>query len=303
MAVVGVGHFGSFHCCKIQSLPGADLRVVVDVDSDRAASAGARFGAQALTSIEDLAGRVDAAVVAVPTPEHHQVAARLLAAGLDLLVEKPLAASSEQAQHLCELAARRARCLQVGHLERFNPIVREAFARIREPRYVRLERLGPFPAQGVKADVVFELMTHDLDLLLQLNGSPVESIEAIGFSVASPWADLASARLRFADGMLAELASSRVHPQRKRHMSVLDADGLLEIDLDARCLWRRPRGEQAQACDPVSCSDGDPLLEQDRAFVYALANGRQPKVGPEAGAAAVALAERIVRSIESGARG
>ena len=298
IAVVGVGRFGSFHCGKIKSLPGVSLDAVVDLDPTRAGEAARRFGARALTRPGELAGRVQAAVVAVPTPEHHAVASELLRAGLDLLVEKPLAATSAQAAELVHLAETGKRFLQVGHLERFNPIVRAALPRIGTPRYVRYERLGPWPEQDVRTDVVLELMTHDLDLLLQLTQAPLVSISATGHCVASPYLDLVNARLEFADGLIADLSASRVHHRRSRVMTVLDEDGLIEVDLEGLKLWRSRALHGDLHCESLSLEPGDALMDQDRAFVEALELSRVPAVCGSAGEAAVRLAEQILSSIQ-----
>lgn len=300
MAVVGVGYFGAYHCGKLASLEGVSLDAVVDVDAGRARAVADRFGAEPLQTTRDLVDRVDAAVVAVPTSLHHDVAVGLLESGLDLLVEKPLATTVADADNLCRLVDRHARCLQVGHLERFNPTLTEAVGLIRRPRYVRMERSGPFPGRGGDVDVVLELMTHDLDILLHLTRAPVDSVEAAGWSVLTPHLDVASARLRFADGLTADLFASRVGAERCRRFLVLDERGALEVDLANRTLCRTgvaPAPGSGQRQVLATC---DPLLEQDRDFVDVLQNGRQPRVGASAGRAAVALATRIQQAIRPG---
>jgi predicted dehydrogenase len=294
VAVVGAGYFGSFHCNKIDALPDAQLTAVVDVNQDRAGEVAARFGARALGGHQALSGLVDAAVVAVPTAEHHLVAADLLAAGLDLLVEKPLAANLDQAEQLCRLARQKARCLQVGHLERFNPAVTAAFERIHKPRWIRMERLGPLPDRALDVDVVFELMSHDLDILLQLTDAEVVDVLAVGSPVATERLDVVSARVTFADGLVAELTASRVSSRKVRAFSLLDSEGLLEVDLANRSLVRTFSPTTGRPAEQLTLQSLDPLLEQDRSFVDVLQNGRKPRVGGDAGRATVALAERIV---------
>lgn len=299
MAVIGTGYFGSYHCEKMSVLPGVRLVAVVDLNADKARRAAVRFGAEALTSHLELAGRVDAAVVAVPSQVHHRVAMDLLQAGIDVLVEKPLATNSTAARALCQLADSKAACIQVGHLERFNPILNKAFERLRRPRFVRMERLGPFPGRGLDVDVVLELMTHDLDILLQLTRAELVSVTAAGWRVVTSQLDVVAARLEFDDGLIAELNASRASGRRVRAFSVLDDDGLLEVDLAGRRLRRNSFASGHQQTEEMTLDAGDPLLEQDRAFVDVLTNGRKPLVSGRAGRAAVELAERILTAIES----
>jgi predicted dehydrogenase len=302
VAVVGVGYFGSFHCGKMADLPGVSLAAVVDIDPIRVREVAERYGVQALTSHRDLEGGVDAAIVAVPTSAHHDVAADLLTAGIDLLVEKPLATTMDDANHLCQLADRNGLRLQVGHLERFNPALGEALGRIEEPRYVRMERSGPFPGRGGDVDVVLELMTHDLDILLQLARAEIESVSAAGWSVLTPHLDVATARIRFADGLIAELLASRISANRCRRFTVLDRLGTLEVDLAHREVRRVVADGAELHTECVTLAPGDPLLEQDRSFVDVLQNGRPPHVGGSAGRAAIELATRILASLR-GPRG
>lgn len=293
MAVVGVGYFGAYHCGKLAAIDGVSLDAVVDIDVERARAVADRFGAAPFGSLRALRGRVEAAVVAVPTSSHHDVAARLLEDGLDLLVEKPLATTVAEADNLCRLVARHARRLQVGHLERFNPALAVALDRVERPRYVRMERYGPFPGRGGDVDVVLELMTHDLDILLHMARAPVESVEAVGWNVLTGHLDVVSARLRFADGLTADLFASRVGASRCRRFVVLDALGALDVDLASRTVCRTGCGPGVGPAQRHVLDSCDPLLEQDRDFIDVLQNGRQPRVNETAGREAVALAARI----------
>lgn len=299
IAVVGAGYFGSFHCGKIASLDGVRLAAVVDINRDRARRMADQYGALAMDSHRDLSSRVKAAVVAVPTSAHHEVAAELLSSGIELLVEKPLATTLSQAEELCRLAAGNTLRLQVGHLERFNPVFLEASKRVQEPRYVRMERCGPFPGRGGDVDVVLELMTHDLDILLQLARAPVADVAASGWSVITPYLDVATARITFADGLVADLMSSRVSLERIRRFQVLDRLGILEVDLAGGWIRRNSPGAGPGDADKLQFDGGDPLLDQDRSFVEILSNGQQPRVGGEAGKATVALASRILDCIHA----
>jgi predicted dehydrogenase len=297
VAVVGVGYFGCHHCEKIQALEEVVLTAVVDIDPACGQRAAKRFGVPALVDHRRLAGLADAAVVAVPSQAHRAVTADLLRAGLDVLVEKPLATSLAGAEELCKLASERAACIQVGHLERFNPILAEALARVRGPRFVRMDRLGPFPGRGSDVSVVYELMIHDLDILLQITQAELRSVSASGWSLVTDHLDVAVASLEFEDGLQAELTASRVSSRQVRAFSVLDQAGLLEVDLAGRRLRRNSFVAGRQQIERLELEPGDALLAQDQSFVRMLTDGRRPVVCGLAGRAAVGLAERIEASV------
>ncbi len=280
-------------------LEGVELTAVVDIDESRATQSAALYNAKPLTSHRDLIGQVDAAIVAVPTSEHYSVAADLLAGGLNLLVEKPLATSVAQADELCRLAAQQDLCLQVGHLERFNPIYIEATKRINQPKTIKMERSGPFPGRGGDVGVVLELMSHDLDILLQMTTAEIKSVSAAGKSIFSKYLDQASAEIEFEDGLAASLKTSRAADQVTRKFAVEDRDGLLEVDLGRHKLVRTFSDSSAKEDDLVLRA-GDTLLDQDRDFIDVLSNGHKPLVSGEAGRAAVSLAMRILASIQNG---
>ncbi len=298
VAVVGVGHFGTFHCEKIAALPEARLEAVVDVDMRKARSVAERFKTTALDSVGELAGRVDAAVVAVPSKKHHMVASALLADGIDLLVEKPLATSLADARELCYLAQSINSMIQVGHLERFNPILPRALDDIRGPRFVKMNRLGPFPGRGADMNVVYELMIHDLDILKQLTSSKLIGVWAKGWKVVTDCEDMVVARLDFEDGLVAELNASRISSEQVRNFSVLDSRGVLDVDLMARRMSRSSFTDGKQVIERADSLEADPLLEQDRAFVQVAMNGKKPLVSGQAAIGAVALAETIVSALK-----
>jgi predicted dehydrogenase len=228
------------------------------------------------------------------------VTADLLSNGISVLVEKPLATTVGDANDLCKLVNGSSAHLQVGHLERCNTACLEAVKRGKQARYIRMERSGPFPGRGGDVDVVLELMTHDLDILLQLTSGEVQSISASGWSVLTPHLDLAAARILFTDGLVADLHASRISSERSRRFSVLDQLGALEVDLAARSITRISPDGSGRAHGQQVLQSEDPLLDQDRAFVEALHNGHQPLVGAEAGRAAVVLATRILDCIRTG---
>jgi len=300
LAVVGAGYFGSFHCQKLAALPEVELSVVVDIDGERARAVGKQYGVEWLQSHLELIGEVDAAVVAVPTSQHYAVSTGLLDAGVSLLVEKPLAATNEQAQELCRLAAEREVALQVGHLERFNPVFVEALKHINQPKKIDMERSGPYPGRGGDVGVVLELMSHDLDILLQLTGSRVRRVTAFGESVCTPFLDRASAEIEFEDGLRASVKASRADSTRARRFRVADADGMLEANLAGSFVERIYSDNGHRSNERRMVARNDPLLDQDMAFVRGLLNGSRPAVGGEAGRAVVALAARIIDSMQNG---
>jgi predicted dehydrogenase len=300
IAVVGAGYFGSYHCQKIAALPGALLAAVVDIDDRRAAEVADHHGAESFRSHNDLIGLVDAAVVAVPTSRHYSVAADLLTCGIHLLVEKPLATSVPEAEDLCCLADKRSLMLQVGLLERFNPAVVEAVREIETPRKIFMQRSGPYPGRGGDSDVVFELMIHDLDILLQLAGSNVKRVAASGKVVCTSNIDEARAEIEFENGLLASVVASRASADKVRRFTVEDSEGKLEVDLARGSLLRTVDHGARTASTLRELKPVDALLEQDRTFVEALQNGHYPAVGGRVGKAVVDLAARVLQSIQRG---
>ncbi len=298
VAVVGVGHFGFYHCDKINSLPGASLAAVVDSDLQHAETVARRLQTSALVSLEKLKNIVDAAVVAVPSQLHHQVASKLLSMGIDVLVEKPLATTSDDALDLCQIAEGTGAMIQVGHLERFNPILDMAFDKIEKPRFIGMQRTGPFPGRGAEVDVVYELMIHDLDILARLTTAPVVKVWAMGWKVVTNTHDTVWARLEFADGLVAQLNASRVSAEQKRGFLVLDSNGVVEVDLAGRSMKTSSFVDGKQSTETIGPMDADPLLEQDRSFIRAAVNGRKPIVSGRTALAAVKLAESIVSVME-----
>jgi predicted dehydrogenase len=238
IGVVGVGHMGQRHAEKTLALreSGADVTLagVADADLERARGVASALGVRAARDAAALFREADAVVVAVPTVHHYEVVRAALEAGLDVLVEKPLAATLEQGQALLELAEQDGRVLQVGHLEWFNAATRMIHSWIRSPRFIEVHRMGPFPARGTDVDVVRDLMIHDIDILQQILGEEPESIEAIGTPVITDKIDIANARVRFPSGCIADLTASRVSKTPRRKMRFFQRDGYFSIDFLAQ---------------------------------------------------------------------
>jgi predicted dehydrogenase len=249
-------------------------------------------------------GRADAALVAVPTVEHARVAGELLGAGVDVLVEKPIAATRDQARRLIELARSHSRVLQVGHVERFARAFREIQPLLARPRFIEAHRIGPYPARGTDVSVVLDLMIHDLDIVALLAGSEVERVEAVGVPVLSKTEDIANARVRFANGCVLNLTASRVSLERLRKIRLFQTDAYISIDFGENKITVVRREGAAGGDGPpkiraetLELDGGDALLAQDRAFAQAVRERGTPVVSGEDGYRALDLALRIQESI------
>ena len=298
MAVVGVGHLGKHHARLLATMPGVTLVGVADTNEARAAEIAASAGTTAFADWRSLPD-VDAVTVATPTESHLAVAEGLLARGAHVLVEKPLARSIDEADRLIAAAAARGVQLAVGHTERFNPAVAAARAHLHAPRFIEAHRLGTFPERSLDIDVVFDLMIHDLDLLLSIVGEPVVSVEAVGVPVLTPRIDIANVRLRFAGGCIANLTASRISRDRVRKIRFFQPQSYLSIDYAAQevehyALGPGPAGTPAITGGKLEVVRDEPLRRELEDFVEAVRAGRPPQVTGEQGRAALALAAEIV---------
>ncbi len=304
LAVIGVGHLGRHHARILAALPGAELVAVVDTNRARAEEIAAASGTRALFDARDLAGRVDAVTVAVPTERHLEIAQPFLAAGVSVLVEKPMARSLDEADAMIRVAAASGAVLAVGQTERFNPAVAAARPLLTDPRFIEVHRLGTFPERSLDIDVVFDLMIHDIDVVLSLVRAEVESIEAVGVPVLTGRVDIANARLRFANGCIANLTASRISRDRVRKIRFFQPFAYLSIDYAAQKieLWRLVKG-----AGPMPSIEGgevpvvseEPLKRELADFVDAVAGRRAPLVTGHDGRRALELASRISDRIAS----
>ena len=305
VGVVGVGHLGRHHARIYAGLPGVRLVAVVDRDAARAREVAAACGCAALDSVDDLARQIDAASVAVPTVSHAEVAATLLEAGVDVLVEKPLAPTLAAAEGIVELAERHGRRLMVGHVERFNPAVLALVERVHEPRFFEIHRLAAFSARSNDIDVVLDLMIHDLDLVLHLARSEATSVEAVGLAAVTDKVDIANARIRFASGCVANLTASRISTEPVRRVRVFQPHTYLACDTQRRVLecyrlTAEPGGAPSIGHEVVTVEDAEPLALELGAFVESVRAGVPPPVDGRQAVQALDLAERVLRSIASG---
>ena len=278
IAVVGAGQFGRNHCRVVTQSAQATLAAVVDMDPARAADAAAQYSCEALTSPGELPGKADAAIVAVPTSAHAAVGCMLMKAGLDVLIEKPIAPDLGAADRLIETAAGTGRILQVGHLERFNPAVTALESRVTLPLFFEIHRMSVFSPRSLDIDVVLDLMIHDIDIVLALTGAPPEEIRAAGISVLSTTVDIANVRLQFATGCVANLTASRVSTEKVRKLRLFQPRQYLSLDYGRQDLFLISVDEERQVTpEPVSVPKSEPLQNQLDAFLESIRSREIPK--------------------------
>jgi len=314
VGVVGVGYLGALHAAKLAALAdrgACELVGVHDLDPARGADVAAQTGCEAFASLDELLTCSDAVTIAVPTLAHADVGCRVAAAGVHMLMEKPLAADSPSAARLADAAARADVLVQVGHLERFNPVFDDVHRVVSAPRFIECHRLSPFAGRGADTDVVFDVMIHDLDIISFLVGREVATVEAVGVPVLSAKLDIANARIRFEGGCIANVTASRVSLKRERKLRVFQEDGYVSIDFDAASALlatHKPGSPppaqlespmEAIAVEQRSFDDADPLLAELEAFVECVRAGEPPLVGIAEGLKALALADRVVSSLET----
>jgi len=297
VAVIGVGHLGKHHARILSSMPGVELAGVVDTNMKRATEVGAEYGARPMLDVRELDGKVDAVTIAVPTEIHREIAVPFLAKGIPALVEKPLARSLAEADDIIAAAAASGSQLAVGHTERFNPAVAVAAEHLEDPRFIEVHRLGVFPERSLDIDVVFDVMIHDLDVILSVVKSDVTSIDAVGVPVLTDKFDIASVRLRFANGCMANLTASRISRDRVRKIRFFQPQAYLSIDYAAQKVEKytldRILGIPKINGGELEVTHEEPLARELADFVDAVTTKRKPLVDGEQGRRALALADRI----------
>jgi predicted dehydrogenase len=297
IGVVGVGHIGSNHARIYSELRNAELVAILDIDPARADEIGEKYKAKAVASLNEFAGMIDAASVATPTSAHFSIARDLLAQGKHLLIEKPITEKTSDARDLAQVAAEKRLVLQVGHVERFNPVLSALEQRLSHPRFIEAHRLSPYPNRSTEIGVVLDLMIHDLEIILHLVDSTLENIDAVGVPVLSRGEDIANARLRFASGCIANVTSSRISPERMRKIRVFQEDAYLSLDYQGQSgeIYRRVDGQITR--EPVAIEKEEPLRQQLASFVDCALTGGEPRVSGSHAAAALELAVEITRRI------
>ena len=301
VAVVGVGEFGRNHARVYREIADVELVGVFDQDAARAQTVAAEFGTRAFPQLEAMQGCVDAVSVAVPTVDHAAVGCRLLEMDLDVLVEKPMASNLAQADALIDAAKRRNRILQVGHVERFNPAVLAVEPVVNQPLFFEVHRLGVFTPRSLDVDVVYDVMIHDLDILLTLVKQPVTEVKAVGIPVITDKVDIAHARLEFSGGAVANVTASRVSTERVRKMRFFQHHEYISLDYARRDALRisvkKPGPQPEFAFEKLPAQPVEPLRAELEDFIGAVRTRREPRTSGATGRAALELAERVMASI------
>ncbi len=324
VGVIGTGHIGRIHARLFADLAGPDFTAIYDTNESAAAEIARQHNTRAVGSLAEFAELVDAATIATPTPTHFEIAKFLLERGKHVLVEKPITETTADARALAELAHEKGLVLQVGHVERFNPVLGALESRLSHPRFIESHRLSPYPHRSTEIGVVLDLMIHDLEIILHLVKSPVKSVDAVGVPVHSKREDIANARLRFENGCVANVTASRVSPERLRKIRVFQEDAYLSLDYQAQTgfiyrladegavessLLKKLLSGSTSAIvsefagrkivrEPVEIEKGEPLRRELADFIECARVGAQPKVSGWEATAALELALEITRQIE-----
>ena len=304
VGVAGAGHFGRYHALKVAASPRARLVGVFDPDTERAKTVGWEAGAPDMP-LEALLPAIDALVIAAPAEAHHPLAMAALRAGKHVLVEKPIASTLAQAGEMEALARETGLVLQVGHLERFSAAYRALAARTRQVLYIEAVRIAPFKPRGTDVSVILDLMIHDLDLVLALVDSPIESVDAVGAPIASPFEDIANARLRFANGAVATITASRVSIRTERRMRIFARDTYLAADFATRKLTVIGRGIGTPVpgvagfgIEEAAWEDHDSLAAEHAAFIASILDGAPVAVDAATGRRALSAALAVATAME-----
>jgi predicted dehydrogenase len=299
--IVGVGSIGKNHARIYSELPGVKFSAILDANREVADAISREQGVPAATTLEEFASLVDAATVSTPTPHHYEIGKFLLDRGKHLLIEKPITETPEQALELVKLAKERGVVLQVGHVERFNPVLSALEQRLTKPRFIEAHRLSPYPFRSIEIGVVLDLMIHDLEIILHLVRSPVKSIDAVGIPVLSKGEDIANARIRFESGCVANVTASRVSPEKMRKIRVFQEDAYLSLDYQKQSgeMFRLVNGMITR--EAVEIEKDEPLRRELRSFVECSRKGIQPVVSGSQAAAALELAIEITEMTKSAA--
>ncbi len=323
--VVGIGHMGANHARVYSELTGSTFSAVYDIDPEACRLAAKKFGVHAATSLEDFAGHVDAATICSPTVTHFDIGCFLLAQGKHLLIEKPIADTPEHAHELSRLAAENNCVLQVGHIERFNPVLAALESKLQNPRFLEVTRLSPYPNRSTDIGVVLDLMIHDIEIILHLVRSPIVSVDPVGISVLSKGEDIANVRFHFENGCVANLTASRISQEKVRKIRVFQENAYVSLDYQNQSgyLLRLAEASERESStiekliglasdsaittevhgrkivrEPVEVSKGEPLRIELSHFLECASAGKTPKVTGQSAAAALDIALEITRRIQ-----
>jgi predicted dehydrogenase len=299
--VIGVGAIGRNHARIYAELENSNLVGIYDANMEQAAAIAEEFGTKAFSSLDELVAEVDAASVSTPTVTHREIATQLLNSGKHVLVEKPISDSVDDAKAIIDLAHEKGLVLQIGHIERFNPVMSQLENRLDRPKFIECHRLSPFPQRSLDIGVVLDLMIHDLEIVLHLVNSPVASVDAVGIPVLTRREDIANARIRFEDGCVANITASRISPERMRKIRVFQSNAYLSLDYQDQSGWIYRKDGLEIGREEVQVEKDEPLKCELMSFVECAAKGEAPKVSGQQGAAALDVALEITRLIEADA--
>lgn len=305
VGVAGVGAIGRNHARVMAEIAAAsdgriEFSAIFDVDQARAEELAAQFKTTAVSDLAAFASKVDAATVAVPTIFHKQVGGTLLEQGKHVLIEKPISDSLDEAQWLVNKANDAGLILQVGHIERFNPVMRQLEERMNNPRFIEAHRLSPFPNRSMDIGVVLDVMIHDIEIVLHLVKSPLIDVDAVGIPVLTRREDIANARLKFENGCIANITASRVSPEKLRKIRVFQSESYLSLDYQEQSGWIYRKDGMAIVREEVQVEKDEPLKCELAAFVECARLGKRPVVTGQEGTEALRIALQITEQIERG---
>jgi len=305
IGVVGVGYFGQFHAEKYAKIEETELVGVVDIDASRAKEVAKRYRTQPFEHHTDLFNKVQAVSIAAPTPYHYPIAKDFFLHGIDVLLEKPISKTSEEADELIGLAESKGLIFQIGHLERFNGALSDIEGRVHHPRFIESHRLGPFSGRGAEVDVGLDLMIHDLDIMLTLVKSRVKSLQAAGIPILTRYPDIANARIEFENGCIVSLTASRVSKEKVRKTRIFQPEGILSIDYLFQKLFLSKRKGLPEAdkfpemmIEEIPVQKVDLLEAEIRSFLQSVRSRKPARVSGFDGKRALELALQIIQKID-----
>ena len=304
VGVVGIGHLGNYHLQKYQKLENCEITSVADTITDRAQKAAGIYKCEAFSDYRAMMNQVDAVSIAVLTSEHYKVARDFLAAGVDVLIEKPICATLEEADELIGLAKKKNLILQVGFVERFNPAIMALENVIDKPMFIESHRLHPFFERGTDVDVILDLMIHDLDIILKFVNSPITGVEAVGVPILSDKIDISNVRISFATGCIANVTASRISAKTMQKIRFFGPEGYHSVDCQKREILSLSKivngdGKQQIVQNNIEVGSHDSLEEEIRSFVNAVITRSNPPVSGEDGRRSLALALEIIKKMKT----
>ena len=305
VGVVGVGYFGQFHVEKYIKMDGVELVGVVDVDTSRAKEIGKRYRTQSFFHHADLFNKVQAVSIAVPTPFHYSMTKDFFLQGIDVLLEKPISSTLEEADELIGLAESKGLIFQVGHLERFNGALSGIEGRVKNPLFIESHRLGPFTGRGADVDVVLDLMVHDLDVILSLVNSRVKQFQAIGIPILTRYSDIANARIEFENGCVVNLTASRVSKEKIRKTRIFQSDGVLSIDylsqklsFSKKATPLKKGGNPEMLTEEIPVKKTDPLKAEIHSFLQSVRDREKARISGLDGKRALEMVLQLIQKID-----